>query len=143
MSSYFEDVGDFHLKFDLPVSKEYAIASDRLPQLLDDKEMEFRTAFLFEEIRELLMAEGQVDLPKMADAIVDTIYVLLGTAHYMGLPFDQLWKAVHEANMKKRPWKKGDLIKPRNTQGFEVTKPLGWEPPDIAGIIRSFHEKNS
>lgn len=136
MSNYFDDVGKFHEKFNLPVADSATESAHcRLPQLLSRKEFNFRTAFLFEEIRELIEGYGEQDLAKMADALVDIVYVALGTAHYAGVPFDELWKEVQRANMEKRPWQEGDPVKPRNTTGLEIVKPEGWISPDIRGIL--------
>lgn len=137
MSDYFESVAQFHDKFSLPVSSE-SRSDGRTPQLLTEEEMDFRTAFLFEEINEMIQGYGEKDLAKVADAIVDAVYVLLGTAHCMGLPFDALWTEVQRANMAKRPWQEGDPLKPRNAVGLDVVKPEGWRPPDIAGVLKRF-----
>lgn len=138
MSDYFSDVADFHVKFELPVSIESRSSTFpkiRYPNLLSESEFNYRISFLFEEIRELIEGQGERNLAKVADSIVDAVYVLLGTAHYMGLPFDTLWEAVHRANMTKRPWREGDPIKPRNVQGLEIVKPEGWVGPNIQRIL--------
>lgn len=142
--SNFKDVAEFHAKFGLPTASQLGLQTFdsklRHPQLLPEKEFEFRTAFLFEEIREMLVAQGEKDLPKVADAIVDAVYILLGTAHFMGLPFDELWNAVHRANMQKRPWQEGDPIKPRNAAGLDIVKPPGWQGPNIERIIATYSQ---
>jgi predicted HAD superfamily Cof-like phosphohydrolase len=137
-SNYFDDVGAFHVKFNLPVSPESSLAIYRPTGYLSETEFNFRTAFLFEELKEWIEAYGEQNVVKMADALVDLVWVALGTAHYLGIPFDSLWHEVKRANMEKRPWQEGDPIKPRNVQGFEVVKPEGWKPPDIEGIIERF-----
>lgn len=139
--SYFDDVGAFHERMKLPLSAEWCCRDHRAvrpPALLEDKDLDYRMSFLFEEIKEFLIAQGRGDLAGVSDALVDIIYIVLGTAHYMGIPFNAIWEEVHRANMTKRPWKEGDPIKPRNTTGLEVVKPEGWRPPDIDGVIREF-----
>lgn len=143
MSNYFDDVALFHVSFQLPVSVESVPPSHpltRAPGIPTSQEVDFRTAFLFEEISEFVRGYGERDLSKMSDALVDIVWVALGTAHYLGIPFDALWKEVRRANMEKRPWQEGDQIKPRNTMGLEVTKPEGWKPPNIAGVIKNFRK---
>lgn len=141
--SYFEDVAEFHQQFFLPLSAEAFPPSTvnsrfRTPQIPSAAEVDFRGAFMLEEIREFFVGYGEKDLAKMADALVDLVWVALGTAHYMGVPFDALWDEVKRANMEKRPWKEGDPLKPRNALGLEIVKPEGWKPPDIAGVITEF-----
>lgn len=138
--NYFDDVGRFHGKFDLPVSHEtWAKTGTRPPGILSKQEMDYRTAFMFEEIHEWIVAYGEKDFVKMADALIDLTWVVLGTAHYLGIPFHALWLEVQRANMEKRPWREGDPLKPRNTQGLEIVKPEGWRPPDIRGVLRDFN----
>lgn len=67
------------------------------------------------------------NLPKTADAIIDQIYVLIGTLAAMGIDFWPLWREVQRANMAKAG---GPVI------NGKVTKPEGWTPPDIEGELR-------
>lgn len=141
--NYFDDVGEFHGRFNLPISAESVQPTHPLirgPQIPLKNEVDFRTAFMLEEISEFIQGYGARDMAKMADALVDLAWVTLGTAHYMGIPFDSLWREVKRANMEKRPWKEGDPIKPRNTTGLEIVKPDGWRPPDIHGVIQEFRK---
>lgn len=141
--NYFDDVADFHAKMGLPVSAESthpAYPGIRPPGILSPKEFEYRWMFLHEELLELVKGFEKGDLAGFGDALVDIVYVVLGTAHYAGIPFNALWQEVQRANMEKRPWKEGDPIKPRNTTGLEVVKPEGWKPPDISGILRQFRQ---
>lgn len=66
-------------------------------------------------------------LPKSADAIIDEIYVLIGSLLAMGIDFWPLWNAVHAANMAKAG---GPVV------NGKVTKPEGWQAPDIEGLLR-------
>ncbi len=140
--NYFDDVAEFHQKMGLPVSAESVtpVEISQTPGVLSSKEFDYRLAFLFEEIAELVKAFERGDLSQFSDALVDIVYVTLGTAHYAGIPFNALWQEVQRANMEKRPWREGDPIKPRNTTGLEVVKPEGWRPPDIDGVIRDFRK---
>ena len=70
------------------------------------------------------------------DALVDLAYVVLGTAHLQGFDFDEAFKRVHEANMKKE---KSVASSNPNYKGrdprFSVTKPEGWEAPDLSDLV--------
>ena|SRR3990167_6357907 len=121
----FELVGDFHRKFELP-----AFPGRRL-QMIEGRVFDFRFAFLKEELDELLAAQCRQDLPGIADALADLVYVALGTAHYYGIPFDAVFAEVHRANMEKvRAASDDDPRSKRNTK-LDVVKPDGWRPPDI------------
>lgn len=134
--TYFTDVAAFHAKMGLPVA-----ANGRGSRLLTPSEFKYRDNFIHEEHREFIEAYGERDVAKMTDALADLIYVALGTAHYMGVPFDQVWDAVQKANLAKRPWREGDPVKPRNMVSFEVTKPEGWRPPAVDEIIEAWDTK--
>lgn len=124
----FDDVGQFHRKFGLPVAGERAVGN------LDASTFDFRMKFMEEELREFEEGWEETDLAKMADSLVDLVYVVLGTAHYMGLPWQELWDEVQRANMTKERAAKDGSNSKRGT-GLDVVKPEGWTPPDIAGIL--------
>jgi len=128
MSSYFEDVGSFHERFGLPVADA---GTPCRPMGAEDEA--YRINFISEEFEELKLACRAGDVSEMLDALVDLVYVALGTAHYMGAPFDKAWAEVQRANMAKVRVE-NDLNKPYRRPGA-VVKPPGWEPPDVAGVI--------
>lgn len=125
--AYFADVGDFHRKFGLPTADSGA------PRFLPGHAERFRIKFMHEELAEFEKACEEADMPGALDALVDIIYVALGTAHLMGLPFDQAWAIVHDANMKKVRAASKDESKRRHA--LDVVKPPGWTPPDHSGIL--------
>ena len=121
-SKFTQDILAFHEKFKLePLDK---------PGFLSEEQMQFRTNFLYEELEEFVLATKDGDLTKAFDALIDLQYVLLGTAHLMGLPFDEGWDIVQAANMKKVR-----AVRPEDSKrgsGFDVVKPEGWVAPDAA-----------
>lgn len=130
----FGDVGAFHAKFNLP-----ACPAQR-PGIADARVMKYRENFLREEIDEYREAWVQGDSYEDAvDALVDLVYVALGTLHFMGAPFDEHWREVQRANMDKV---KGDMGKARTAdlpgigEAFEVSKPAGWRGPDHERVLR-------
>lgn len=85
-----------------------------------------RVAFMEEEIEELGQAYCDNDLVGVADALADLVYVAVGTAHMMGIPFDEVFKAVHAANMQKiRGMTKRGMV-------YDAVKPEGWVGPEEA-----------
>jgi predicted HAD superfamily Cof-like phosphohydrolase len=120
MSNNFQDVVDFHKKFGVP----HAVR----PSFLDAKTHEFRVKFMQEELTEFCEAAMSDNMEDMADALVDLVYVALGTAHMMGLPWDKLWDEVQRANMsKQRAATAGDS---KRGTSLDVIKPPGWTAPN-------------
>jgi len=90
-----------------------------------------RVRFIREELDELERAVITEDLADQADALIDLVYVAKGTAVAMGLPWYDLWQAVHEANLKKVP----GINRKRKIGTGDAVKPLGWLPPDLLKIL--------
>jgi predicted HAD superfamily Cof-like phosphohydrolase len=124
MSFLFNDVQDFH-------NKVLGFATEGAPHLLSWVDMQKRLKFIEEELDELQDAHNKQDIVKVADAIADLVYVALGTAHIMDLPFDKIWAAVHAANMRKL---RGST---RRDMEYDAIKPYDWEGPEnhIAAAI--------
>lgn len=120
----FDDVGDFHRKFGLDNDRNTS------PTLLPEDVNTFRIEFMMEELNEFRDAIVEDDLYKAADALIDLVYVALGTAHMMGLPFEDLWAAVQRANMAKERATGGDDARSKRRHSLDVVKPEGWRPPD-------------
>lgn len=141
MSNY-DDVYTFHKKFGL-------IAGAR-PQQLTQRKLKERVEFMLEELEEFATASelcigenkaldlevgnlvGPTEGPNFADqadALIDLVYVAMGTAVMMGLPWQQLWDDVQRANMSKvrGMTKRGHAV--------DVTKPEGWIGPDGESIL--------
>lgn len=125
--SNFLDVGTFHRKFDLPH------AHDGKPRLISVEEREFRLKFLFEEFEELVKAYEAEDLPAIADALIDLVYVALGTAHYHQLPWERLFAEVQRANLSKE--RAVHVGQSKRGSTLDVVKPEGWRPPNILEVL--------
>jgi len=104
-----------------------------------------RVQMMLEELREFaeaiynLREANTVDdrvhaLTIMADSLVDLEYFTLGTAAMMGLPHDEIFEAVHEANMQKVLVESAEESKRLNK--LDVKKPEGWTPPDVLAILQ-------
>jgi len=112
------DIVDFHQQFGLKY--------DGPPRALPGELSRFRTNFLFEELAEYSEAET---LEKKLDALVDLVYVALGTAHLHGFDFDAAWDRVHRANMQKI---RGPSVR---SGEYDVIKPAGWVAPDLRDLV--------
>lgn len=128
--SNFDDVGNFHEKFGLDNVTHHGIG----PRDLPSEYLEFRRKFLQEELDEFIEGIEENDHGKMFDALIDLVYVAMGTAHLQGYPWQIGWGLVQEANMKKVRGKPDGSNSKRGTQ-WDVVKPDGWTPPDIGGLL--------
>ena len=123
VNTFFDDVRDFHRKFE--------IQYDGPPRdKLDVKLQEFRDKRFLEELNEL--RESQIATDRL-DAYVDIIYILLGTVHHHGWDFNEAWRRVHAKNMLK---KRVDSAKnSRFGHDFDIVKPDGWVAPDLSDLV--------
>ena len=121
------------------------------PQWPDQQTMDLRVRLVAEEFCEWLRDSGydyevaiatpgdhltylsrteslrQRSLPKSADALIDMLYVTIGSLLAMGIDMWPLWAEVQRANMAKAG---GPVV-----NGKQL-KPAGWTPPDIEGELR-------
>ncbi len=123
-----EDIAEFHTKFGLP-------PVSNTPSLLEIPDMAYRIQFLFEEMQELVDAFEEEDLEKQFDALIDLVYVAIGTAYLMGLPFGEGWSRVHEANMKKVRADSAEDKRSKRGHKWDVVKPEGWESPYLKDLV--------
>jgi predicted HAD superfamily Cof-like phosphohydrolase len=128
-----KDIDAFHKKFKFEKNEKVGIP--------DNNELvNFRTSFLMEELAEYTQAITKKDAAGALDALVDIVYIALGTAWLFNLPFERAWDQVQKANMSKIRTK--SKSKKRGTS-FDVIKPKGWIPPDIEQIIEEEREKQN
>lgn len=114
MNKNWQDVHEFHVKFNHPLSdKPTMLNHDRVPK---------RYKWMLEEIDEFKDAK---DIYEQADAMIDLIYFALGTLVEMGLKPESLFEIVHNANMQKL-WTDG---KPRLNSDGKIIKPSTWQDP--------------
>lgn len=126
--NYFSDVGDCMRKFGLPTT-----ADNKAPHMLTKDDQIFRTRFMVEELQEFRDACIEGNLADAVDALVDLVYVALGTAQLMHVPFDECWAEVQRANMQKVRVKSASESKRGST--LDLKKPPGWQPPNLEPIL--------
>jgi len=66
------------------------------------------------------------------DGLIDLVYIALGMAYRMGLPFHEGFKRVHEANMRKVRAQTPEDSKRGST--LDIVKPDGWEPANLEDL---------
>ena len=113
-------VEHFHDKFEL----SYDGPPRQLPETLGVQRMDF----IGEEFVEYIKAVNAGDLHAQFDALIDIVYVAIGTALMHGFPFDEGFSVVHLANMKK-------VQAGINNMKQGVVKPEGWEPPNLEHLL--------
>ena len=140
--SYARDVKEFHEKFGLGYSGK--------PRALRPSLQKFRHRAHNEELTEYKTAvaaladalkgktrslddEVAFQLENALDALVDTVYFLIGTADLHGFYFDAAWQRVHAANMAKVRVTKASDSKRRNRN--DVKKPPGWRAPRHRDLV--------
>lgn len=130
--SVFEQVAQFHAAVGVrsPDGPTLAVAPEQLA---------LRQDLLDEEVAELRAAVAAADLVAVADALADVVYVACGTAHVLGIPFDEVFAEVHRANMSKlevdgRPILRAD---------GKVLKGPAYVPPDVGRVLASARRVSS
>lgn len=145
-----EDVNSFHVKFD------HGQLNYGIPKVLPRDLFSFREKFHQEETGEYsqiqpaieeAMAKGDRDqvaelLALQLDALVDSVWVLLGTAdvQFGKQRFYEAWKRVYEANMSKvraNRAEDGFTDSGRNKK-FDIVKPAGWRAPHHLDLVKDF-----
>ena len=137
----FRDIGRFHEKFELEPTGD---PEHRLP----DDVLQFRIMFMYEELQEYVDAIGgtwccpgvnvdpsKFDVEKAFDALIDLVYVALGTAFLHRFPFNEGWDRVQAANMKKVRASGDDDPLSKRKHSKDVVKPPLWEPPILKDLL--------
>lgn len=108
-------VKEFQKRARQPVANE--------PTILTSFQVQRRIDWIKKEIDELYDASN---IYEQADALVDTLYYLLGAFVEMGIYPDELFKVVHQYNMKKV-----DSTNAVHDIDGRILKPNNWSHPDL------------
>lgn len=140
-----KDIEDFHHKFDLRYDGD--------PRALPGGMATFRQGFLSEELREYMQAslnvneairakdDGEITffLEQQLDALVDLVYVAVGTSYLHGFDFNVAWHRVHRANMAKV--RASDASQSKRASPLDVVKPEDWQPPSHKDMVEAHAHK--
>lgn len=127
----FQMVSEFHQKFELEPTKG--------PDFPTEEIWKLKNRHMQEELDEIRATAINGDLEEYLDGLVDLVYVALGAAYLAGLPFNEAFKRVHEANMKKVRAKSPEDSKRGST--YDIVKPPGWTPPVLSDLVRKEKEE--
>ena len=90
-----------------------------------------RVEQMLEELGEVLEGISENDQAKTLDGLVDSAYVVIGTATSFNLPFNAAFEEVHRSNMTK--------TSRAASHSGDKGKGSGFIPADIAGILNKHH----
>lgn len=97
---------------------------------------EFRLDLLKEELSELEEGIHSGDQIKVADALGDLLYVLVGTAIEFDIPLEEVFNEVHRSNMTKLPRQPDDI------KGRIRDKGHAYVPPDLASVLSTYDKES-
>ena len=125
MTNQLGQVEEFHKAFGVPVRY--------LPVIPDEQTIKLRYDLAQEELNEFLEACQNKDITAIFDALVDQLYILLGTAHAFGLgaALEDGFAEVHRSNMTKLD----EFGKPVYREDGKVIKSELYEKPNLLRVL--------
>ena len=131
--SYFEKVSNFN--------KQFGVEIHETPQIEifdnDPKTVEFCMKLIREENQELEQAVLDKNIVEVADAIADSIYVLLGMANRIGVNMDIVFDMVHSNNMSKLCLTETEAQK--SVEYYMHNPKLGYDSPSYRKAVDGIH----
>jgi predicted HAD superfamily Cof-like phosphohydrolase len=112
----------------------FGVDLPKRPTLLPMKRAAFRQVLLEEEVDEIRRGFESKDIVQVADGVIDSMYILIGTAHEYGFAdrLPMLFDEVHRSNMSKM----GPDGKAIFREDGKVMKPDTYSPPKLAIILQ-------
>lgn len=113
-----EQVKAFHQKYEVLINDRPTIISPMLALC--------RTRYIIEEVGELAKAQTESNIVEIADALVDILYFVFGTALIYGLDLEPLFDEIQRSNMSKTG---------RCQITGKILKGDSYSPPDLRSLI--------
>ena len=126
----FQMVSEFHEKFGLEPTDQ--------PDFPVEEIWKLKNVHLQEELNEIRASAINGNLEEYFDGLIDLVYVALGAAYLAGLPFDEGFRRVHQANMTKVRALRQEDSKRGST--YDIVKPAGFVAPTLTDLIRKEKE---
>jgi len=126
----FQMVAEFHQKFGLEPTSQ--------PDFPYEEIWKLKNVHMQEELDEIRASAINGNLEEYFDGLIDLVYVALGAAYLAGLPFNEGFKRVHEANMTKMRALHANDSKRGST--YDIVKPPGFVAPTLTDLIRKEKE---
>lgn len=127
-STYQDDVDVFMEAADQRVQMRIAYGFDNT-----DDQNRLYMDLIEEEFNETKEAFANCDLVEVADGLADMVWVIMGLASSIGIPFDEVWQEVRRSNMSKCVG--GKVIK---NEAGKVMKPDSYFRPDIKSLLEMY-----
>jgi len=121
------DMGNMHHKFGV----HKWLRDNGNDKELMRKFLEFRIAFLEEELNETKEAFANNDPEEIVDGLIDLCVIAIGTLDAYGVNAHKAWDEVLRANMSKEPGIKPERPNPLGLP--DLMKPEGWTAPSHEG----------
>lgn len=122
LNQYVEDVQDFLDKMGME-----CLTKPGIHPMID-----VRTDHLQEELDELKENVKNKNVEEVIDALVDLVYIAIGTSNLCGFDFDKHWNEVQRANITK------ERGKTKRGHSFDAMKPKGWKAPNHKKVLNSY-----
>lgn len=131
MQELIKKVKEFHYSFNVPVQHS--------PYIPDDAIVRLRYNLAMEELQEFVDACQVQDHVKIFDALVDQLYILIGTAHVFGMAdaLEAGFAEVHRSNMTKL----NAEGKPVFREDGKIIKSELYEEPDLHTVLLNTYSK--
>lgn len=122
---------EFHQAFNAPV--------EHSPYIPDDATVRLRYNLALEELQEFMDACQTENHVKIFDALVDQLYILIGTAHVFGMAdaLEAGFAEVHRSNMTKL----NAEGKPVFREDGKIIKSELYEEPDLHTVLLNTYSK--
>ena len=127
--SWADDITDMHLKYESDIWIKKQVKEGNYENL--KKFLEFRLAFIQEELTETTNAVATGDAEEIVDGLTDILVVALGTLDLFDVSANTAWKEVFKANIAKKVGVKESRPNPLGLP--DLVKPEGWVAPDHTG----------
>lgn len=120
--------------------KAFGVETAETPRALNFVQMHTRYRMMRDELEEYIDAEN---MPEIADALGDQLYVLLGTIaqHGMADVIEEVFDRIHANNMSKLDENGKPIINGQNGVYFEdqpmgkILKPAGFKPVELGDLF--------
>lgn len=125
MIKQIKQLKEFHSSFGLPIRET--------PTDVNSQEFNLRHKLIVEEVQEIKDAYIQGDQVEVADGIIDSLYVLLGTAVQLGYSdkLEAMFDEVHRSNMSKLDEHGNPILR----EDGKVMKSNLFSKPDLLSIL--------
>lgn len=129
MKDYVRKIEEFHRAFKINWSNT--------PSIPDPETVRLRYKLGLEELQEFMDACQVEDTVKVFDALVDQLYILIGTAHVFGMAdaLEEGFKEVHKSNMTKLD----EHGKPVYREDGKVIKSHLYKKPELEEVLNNVY----